>query len=356
MSLPGSLGHLSTAARLRVRFAWEQHIEPALLGHRIEHVAGPKRIAYGTDEVLAICVVRNGALHIRSFVEHHLRLGVHHIVFLDNGSTDGTVALASELENVTVLRTGAPYRRYENTMKRYLARRFSSGRWNLCVDIDERFDYPGSDRVGIGDLVRYLRERRYTAMIAQMLDLFPDCALEALETYDEGPIERTHAYYDLSKIRRAPYRWGKLENGGIRMHWGGIRNALFGSDGALTKAALVLVRPTMDLFSGWHHSRRARIADVTGVLLHYPFAGSFHTRVQDAVLTGRYGETTTDEYRKYLGGLQSNRTTSLRLPTAQRLNDLQQLIDDEFIVVSPAYQSWLDRRTGGGEKGKTDNG
>ena len=30
-------------------------------------------------------------------------------------------------------------------MKRYLAERFSPGRWNLCADIDELSDYPFSE-------------------------------------------------------------------------------------------------------------------------------------------------------------------------------------------------------------------
>jgi hypothetical protein len=40
---------------------------------------------------------------------------------------------------------GGPSNKYENTMKRYLAERFSPGRWNLCADIDELFDYPFSE-------------------------------------------------------------------------------------------------------------------------------------------------------------------------------------------------------------------
>ena len=49
------------------------------------------------------------------------------------------------------VRDGASHRRAvfqvdENTMKRYLAERFSRGRWNLCADIDELFDYPSRSK------------------------------------------------------------------------------------------------------------------------------------------------------------------------------------------------------------------
>jgi glycosyltransferase involved in cell wall biosynthesis len=330
--------------RSRLSFAWHQHFEPRLLGMRVHHVAGPERVPHQLDQVLAICVVRNGALHLRSFVEHHLRLGVHHIVFLDNGSTDNTVELASAMERVTVLRTDAPYQRFENTMKRYLARRFSTGRWNLCVDIDERFDYPGSDMVPLPDLLRYLRNHRYTALVAHMLDLAPDCTLAELDASADEPPDQRHVYYDLSNIRKQPYRWGELSSDEIRMHWDGIRNSLFGFQGALTKAPLVFVRREMDLFSGWHHSRRAHVADIAGLLLHYPFAGGFAEKVRDAVETGRYGKVTTGEYERYWKALRTSGEFSFLRPTSKRWRGMDALVEEEFLVVSDQYRSWIAAR------------
>ena len=63
-------------------------------------------------------------------------------------------------EDVTVLQTDAPYNKYENTMKRYLAERFSSGRWNLCADIDELFDYPFSESLSLRDFLGYLNTQQ----------------------------------------------------------------------------------------------------------------------------------------------------------------------------------------------------
>jgi Glycosyl transferase family 2 len=36
-------------------------------------------------------LVRDGRPYVRSFVEHYSSMGVKHLIFLDNGSTDGTV-------------------------------------------------------------------------------------------------------------------------------------------------------------------------------------------------------------------------------------------------------------------------
>jgi hypothetical protein len=65
------------------------------------------------------------------------------IVLLDNDSTDDTVSVASEYDDVTVLRTKLPFgvgvedTEGQNLMRRYLIERFGRNRWSLCVDIDE---------------------------------------------------------------------------------------------------------------------------------------------------------------------------------------------------------------------------
>ena len=127
---------------------------------RIRHVHGPRAVIHGVDELAAVTIVRDGEFYLANFLAHHRRLGIRHFVMLDNGSTDGTLELLCAQPDVTVLRTSAPYKHYENVLKRYLVRRFSSGRWNVFVDIDELFDYPGSDRLDIAGLLGYLRPSR----------------------------------------------------------------------------------------------------------------------------------------------------------------------------------------------------
>ena len=102
-------------------------IRPHLLPSRIKYIRGPRQASYSLDELLVISVVRNGELYIKSFLDHYRSMGVRHFVFLDNGSTDRTVEMLCLHDEVTVLQTYAPYNKYENTMKRYLAERFSPG-------------------------------------------------------------------------------------------------------------------------------------------------------------------------------------------------------------------------------------
>lgn len=278
---------------------------------------------------------------MRSFIEHHFNLGVRHIVFLDNGSSDRTVAIAREYNHVTMLQSRCPFAPYEMVIRRYLARRFSRGRWNLCVDVDERFDFPFSDVLALRGLIRYLDSRSFTAVVAQMLDMFPETGITiSRSTFSSDPTASCRLY-DISDIRKSEYVWGTASTKAVQAHRGGIRDRLFGTDNGLSKAALVFVDDDIKLFESWHHVRNARIADLTCALLHYPFV-DFREKAEQAVESGRYGLHTV-QYARYLDGLQRGAADQLLTPTAQRLSTIDDLVENGFLVSSDDYRSWAER-------------
>src|SRR5215207_1361082 len=198
----------------------------------IEHLYGPEDVPYEEDELVLVCLMRNGRPYIKSFVEHHTSMGIKHLFFLDNGSTDGTIEALKGYDNVTVLRTGLPFKNYETSIRQYLVERFGQeGRWCLYVDIDELFDYPYSDVVGLGSLLRYLNQKSYTAVVAQMLDMFPEEPLSgrASNPLDE-PLKQRHRFYDISNVKRENIkdlprlRNNTLESDDIEFFYHGIRS------------------------------------------------------------------------------------------------------------------------------------
>ena len=56
----------------------------SLVEDTVKHVYGPERVEYSNEEVIVLCLVRNGYLYIEEFIKHYFSLGVKHIVFLDN--------------------------------------------------------------------------------------------------------------------------------------------------------------------------------------------------------------------------------------------------------------------------------
>jgi hypothetical protein len=329
------------ALRRASRHAAEFVVRPHLLRRRVSHVYGPEHVEYGPDELLVISVVRNGALYVASFMDHYQSLGVAHCVFLDNGSTDDTVERLCAYPRVTVLRTDLPYAKYENTMKRYLAERFSPGRWHLCADIDELFDYPCSPELTLRDFLHYLNSRGFSAVVTQMLDMFSALPLQQVQSGPSDRLKDKYTYYDLSAVERTPYRWSAPFRPEIKMHWGGIRRTVFGTNNGLTKASLVRMDPGVRPFVAWHQATGAVLADVSCVLMHYPFVSAFANKVTEAARTGRYGPTTTDEYIAYANGLAQEPGLTLLSGNACRFCGLEALVADGFLVTSDNYRSWV---------------
>jgi len=251
-----------------------------------------------------------------------------------------------------VLQTDVPYAHYENTMKRYLAERFSRGRWNLCADIDEFFDYPFSDLLPLSGFLAYLNHRGFSAVAVQLLDMFSDVPLADVRSTQDDRLTEKYVYYDISAIDRPPYPWSQPSSADVRMHWGGIRRLVFGTNNGLTKTALVLMNGSVKPFVEWHHATGALVADVSAVLMHYPFVSSFYEKVQDAVHSGRYGRTTTDEYRAYSAALARDPNLSFMRPTERRFAGLEALIADGFLVISDEYRQWVATFSSRGNVGR----
>ncbi len=319
------------------------------LESRIEHVHGPEEVAYGPEELVVVCLMRDGRPYLKSFIEHYFSLGVKHIFFLDNGSTDGTVSVAQSYENVTVLQTDLPFKEYKFFLKRYLITRFGKGRWVLYVDIDELFDYPYSDVVSLDSLLRYLTERSYTAVVGQMLDMFPEEPLMRAgsgEGEDE-PLKELHRFYDISNIRTEYYRAFResdstVASDEIGVYRDGIHKTVFDQRALLTKHPLMFlddeIRP-MDPAVHWVGG--ARVADVTCVLFHYKFLGDFYERTLRAVKEESHANDSA-KYKRFLETLERDSEPRIKRETAEELGDVNDLVGNQFLIVSGDYMALVD--------------
>ncbi len=317
------------------------------LESRIKHVHGPEEVAYGPEELVVVCLMRDGRPYLKSFIEHYFSLGVKHIFFLDNGSTDGTVSVAQSYENVTVLQTDLPFKEHKFFLKRYLITRFGRGRWVLYVYIDELFDYPYSDVVDLGSFLRYLSEKSYTAVVAQMLKMFPENPVVHATSVEDEPLKELHRFYDISNIRTQGYYpvagdSNTLASDQIEVYRGGIRRTLFGHPSLLTKHPLMFIddeiRP-MNESSHWVGG--ARVADITCVLFHYHFLDRFYERTLRAVAEENYAFNSA-KYKKYLGVLEQAPELRIKQETAQEIRDVKDLADNQFLVVSGDYMALVD--------------
>jgi hypothetical protein len=311
-----------------------------MMPRMVRHIQGPVEFDCEPDELIVLCVVRNGEYYVRSYIDHYSKLGAKHIVFLLNDSTDGTLDLLRR-HDVTILSTDAPYARYEVVMNHYLMNRFARDRWSLLADIDELFDFPCSHVLSLRDFLRYLNHHRFTAVLTQVLDMFAPGPLGRERVAIGDDITQLFTHYDLSGITKQQYTWPGLTNSQIQWHFGGVRASIFGTNSSLTKPALLFFERKLRIFFEVHHVMGARIADVSCLLRHYPFVGRFREKVAEAIATRRYSNAKWD-YDGYWRILEHDPHPVIGSAAARNFDGTQSLIEEGFLIVSDEYRRWVE--------------
>lgn len=312
------------------------------------HVYGPRSIEADKDDVIIVSLVKNGATWLRAFMDHHLSLSVSHFVFVDNGSTDDTLDILRDYPGyVTVVRSLLPAKKYETLLRRQAMETFARDRWCLCVDVDELFDYPFSDAIPLVRLTRHLDSCGYTCVIAQMLDMFSDGTGAAAGASTATELAAQFPYYDLSSIEalsyhdpRIAFEWflrsNTIASPDIRMLFGGIRKKIFDANVCLTKHPLVKVVPGVVANAHAQAASGVRCADFTALIRHYKFAGDFRERVARQVAEKTW-DTGDDE--RYFKVLEHDRAANFVTPGARIFVDAASLVNEGFLVVSPALEA-----------------
>jgi hypothetical protein len=293
-------------------------------------------------------MVKDGELFIRSFLGHYRRIGVKHVVFMDNGSTDGTIEIASQYDWVSIMQCTLPPHSYELPLRWHALERFATGHWCLCVDIDEIFDYPYSSQIPLSALLTYLSDRGYTAVVGQMLDMFAPGPLNSVACHPTDRLPDVYRYYDVSDVEKidyydqdesALYAHNTISNPDIKVYYGGVRRKLFGTRNGLTKHCLFRMVDGLRPMVHPHYLDHGRIADFTSVLYHFKFAGDFYATCK------RYVEERTwehGEYESYLEKLQTSEELTPMGPKAKKLECPEQLLQDRFLVAGEGFRKWAE--------------
>jgi hypothetical protein len=312
------------------------------------HLGGPRKLKLRPDDVILVCLIKNGAFWLETFMKHYTELGISHFVFVDNGSTDNTVNYLLSKDSVTVVRSTLPVKHYESYLRRHAIRKFATGNWCLCVDSDELFDYNHSDKLPLRGLIGYLGHEGYTCVVAQMLDMFPEGQIDG--EVDETDFVRKFNFYDLSGIRTHTYhncadngfdyfaRNNTVGSSDIRWLFGGIRATRFNTNVCLTKHPLIRVSPSTVPSVHPHCSSSVKCADISALIRHYKFAGDFRARVKSEV-KGKTWES--GEPEKYLLGLETSSKLILKSETSRCFSGTSALVADGFLVTSEKFERWV---------------
>lgn len=221
----------------------------------------------------------------------------------------------------------------------------------MSVDQDELFDYPFSDVVSLKALLRYLSENSYTAVVAYMLDMFPERLFEDDSHARDMSLEelkRTSRFYDISGVIRANYHdvgeiGNVLSNEEVSVLRGGVRERLFGVRPMLTKHPLVFfddrLKP-MDLSDHW--AGNARVADFTGILMHYKLTNSLYGVVRQEIRDRRQLDLQKDRYGEYFKVLDRSPSLLLKNEASRELGSVNELVGTPFATVSRQYMGFVE--------------
>ena len=298
---------------------------------------GPSRVRLSDDQAGLVVLVRDAEWFLPAFLAHHQGLGVAHIVLVDNGSTDRTVAIASGFSGVTVLRNPVPAKRHEVRLRAMAAARVYRGGWTMFADADEMAEVPG----GLTPMLRYAGAQGFTAVVGQMLDLCAPGdqaamaglryaqAMAVCDTYSlEGLRQHAYASDDIA------FHWFLRDNScadpGVRLLSGGLRSVVFGEAPFLSKHTLVRNVPGVRAMTHPHCASGVRVADVTLALRHYKLAGDWRAR-DAASVAGAVWDHAEDARRLQTAGAQA---FVLQPPAPQRWQGTGPLLADGFLYAS----------------------
>jgi glycosyl transferase family 2 len=327
-----------------------QHVARKHVDASFRHISGPLHQTVHEDEVVLVLLGRNVSPNLETFFKHHRSLGVRHVLYVDNGSTDDSLDKAISIGNITVASCSAEFKKYQNYIRNYCAQKYYSGGWRLMLDADELFDYPGSSQLSLSQLVMELNKRRYTAVVAQMLDMVPPGRLLDYPGTTLEEAVRTHIGYHLDGIKCFDYHsdeyklhWFFAQNGiansDIKILHGGIRALLFGENCMLTKHPLFKTNSGINPMPHPHVSTGLNCAGFSALISHYKFSGDLIARDVQELAENRRSNIVELEQR--ICAFEKNPSLTFDVPGLRKKPSLDELLAEKFLVADDEAREYL---------------
>ena len=320
---------------LAYRLRWKRRrlLARAVRKRRQLRAVADRTGAIRPGDILAFVAVRNEALRLPHFLDHHRGLGVDHFLVVDNDSDDGTRAWLADQADVSLWRTGHSYKRarFGVDWLTWLQIRHGHGHWCLTLDADEILIYPHHETRPLPALTERLDREGRESFGAMMLDMYPQGPPGA-QPYAAGddPFE-TLAWFDAGNhfIEVQP----RLRNLWIR---GGVRARVFFADRprrapTLNKIPLVRWNRRYVYNTSTHQILPRRLNAVydaeggealSGVLLHTKFLNTIVARSREEKTRREHFEV-ADSYQAYYDALMAD--PDLWCPASTRYAGWRQL-------------------------------
>jgi glycosyltransferase involved in cell wall biosynthesis len=294
--------------------------------HRLSAPPPPR----SPGEIWLFAVVRNEALRLPAFLRHHFDLGVSRVVLLDNGSTDDTLSIARADPRIHLFATSQSFAGNKIVWQEILLRRYGAGHWNLVLDADELFIYPGMDAVPLPDFARSLEAEGAQAIHSLFVEMFPRGPLRDLRYAPGDSLPAAAPFFDAAPYVRVPYRSVFGLPGSTFVYMGGTRQRVFGGEFGCSKVPFFVYRPGQFLRLGLHTLEGAHLSARQAAVLHFKYLQDFHEKVARESVRNVYWNGAS-EYKAYAALLAKNPDFTLWHPAALRYDSWHSLADSGLI-------------------------
>ncbi len=265
------------------------------------------------DDLTLYTVIRDEVRRLEWFLGYYRKLGVADFVFVDHGSTDGSVEFLREQSDVVLFSTKQSYVGAFAGMAwlNYLKNTYTRSGWAIYADVDEALVFDDCENRSVHDLIEVLETQSSEAFTAYMLDMFAaptDQTRSGLP--DSDFVAKYPNYWPRHLTNPAPVCPYRNIRGGARM--------MFGTSEELTKTPLVKVSSGIDFLRSSHNITPAKISGYNGTLLHFKLIEGLEAEAKTVLSDRTRSADCQLRYRKYL--------------TDQSLSELLSGIFDESCV------------------------
>jgi len=250
-------------------------------------------IGVSPNSHIVVCVVRNESLRVPHLLNYYRKLGFDRFLFVDNGSTDGTIEFLLQQPDVSLFYTEDRFGEPPGAgliWKNTILDNFCDGRWTLLSDADELLVWPGSEHESVQQLTRKFDACAAEVLFTIMLDMYSDkpfgeigyrpglSFLDFAPFFDRGP-------YHL--LPAAPFPFRQID--------GGVRARLYRQYGlptappVMSKVPLVKWRAGQRFIIAQHALLNPMpLAPMQGALLHFKMFDDLPLKCEVEVERGEY--------------------------------------------------------------------
>ncbi|MEO0342340.1 MAG: glycosyltransferase family 2 protein [Pseudomonadota bacterium] len=293
-----------------------------------------------SNAIILVACVRNETLRLPDFLAHHRKLGVSCFFIIDNGSNDGTTEFLRAQDDVQLYYTTEPYSQSGcgiDWLNAVIAE-VAIGHWTLVLDADELFVFPGYENTTLAEFLDWAARDGADAIAAPMLDMYPQGAIGGIGYQPGASLLETCPWFDSTG-----YSYHQINPDLEVIHRGGPRKRLFwdGYDRdypspVLFKIPLIKWQQSFALTASTHELKCAKLAEATGLLLHFKFLQDFKENAEAETQRAEHFMGAR-QYVAYNAILTENTCLTAFNENSKRFTDTRQLAELNLMSVPANY-------------------